>query len=86
LKTIGWQNFDQLINWVKGKLREKPADKTYANRELWAKLNKLAINGHLPSGISKSDLTDKTINYVKKFHLEKPKVIDEPEVTFIRFD
>ena len=83
LKSIGWQNFDQLIQWVKGKMKERPTEKAYANKELWNKLNKLAEKGHLPSGISKSDLTDKTINYVKKFHLEKPKAVDQAQVNIL---
>ena len=80
LKSIGWQNFDQLIQWVKGKIKERPTEKAYANKELWNKLNNLAVKGHLPSGISKSNLTDMTINYVKKFHLEKPKAVDSAQV------
>ena len=83
LKSIGWQNFDQLIQWVKGKMKERPTEKSYANKELWNKLNKLAEKGHLPSGISKSNLTDMTINYVKKFHLEKPKAVDQAQVNIL---
>ena len=83
LKSIGWQNFDQLIQWVKGKIKERPTEKAYANKELWNKLNNLAVKGHLPSGISKSNLTDMTINYVKKFHLEKQKALDQAQVNIL---
>ena len=61
LKLIGWSTFDNLINWVKGKIKEKPLDKPYANKLLWKKLDDLAQKKHLPNGISKSYLTDKTI-------------------------
>ena len=84
LKSIGWQNFDQLIQWVKGKIKERPTEKAHANKELWNKLNNLAVKGHLPSGISKSNLTDMTINYVKKFHLEKPKAVDSAQVNILQ--
>ena len=80
LKMIGWPTFDHLINWVKQKMKEKPKEGTYANKQLWNKLNGLAQKGILPSGISKSSLTDQTISYVKKFHMEKSRVGNEPKI------
>ena len=80
LKMIGWPTFDHLINWVKQKMKEKPKEGTFANKQLWNKLNGLAQKGILPSGISKSSLTDQTISYVKKFHMEKSRVGNEPKI------
>lgn len=65
------------VNTVTRGIHDKKQAKIKAGKHLWDKLNYLAVNEILPLGVSKSNLTNMTLDYVMKFASKKTAEVVE---------